>query len=71
MYNIDFVIVGVISFNCCYIFDMFVIGVFNWFVYVVVLVIVEVFVCVYNFLFIWGEFGFGKIYLLYVVGNYV
>lgn len=54
-----------------YIFDFFVIGVFNWFVYVVVVVVVEVFGKLYNLLFIYGGFGLGKIYLLYVIGCYV
>lgn len=58
-------------FNLKYIFDIFVIGFGNWFVYVVFFVVVEVFVKVYNFLFIYGGVGLGKIYLMYVIGYYV
>lgn len=52
-------------------FDNFVIGQFNCFVYVVVVVVVEVLVKVYNLFFIYGDFGLGKIYFFYVIGDYV
>lgn len=57
--------------NLKYIFDIFVIGFGNCFVYVVLLVVVEVLVKVYNLFFIYGGVGFGKIYLMYVIGYYV
>lgn len=53
------------------IFDIFVIGFGNCFLYVVSLVVVEVLVEVYNLLFIYGGVGLGKIYLMYVIGYYV
>lgn len=54
--------------NFKYIFDMFVIGKGNQMVYVVVFVVVEDLGFIYNLFFFYGGVGFGKIYLMYVIG---
>lgn len=71
MLDEDGIEIGKYMFNLCYVFDIFVIGLGNRFVYVVLFVVVEVLVKVYNLFFIYGGVGFGKIYLMYVVGYYV
>lgn len=60
-------------FNLKYIFEIFVVGNNNRFVYVVVLVVVEILLGerIYNLFFIYGGVGFGKMYFMYVIGYYV
>lgn len=56
-----------VQFDVWFIFDNFVVGKLNEFVYVVVCCVVEGGLVIFNLLFLYGGVGLGKIYLMYVV----
>lgn len=51
----------------CFIFDIFCVGLVNEVVVVVVCMMVLVFSLFFNLVFFYGDYGVGKMYLMYVV----